>query len=206
MTYNEKKTLYESIMNEIAKQVKYALNKSEHINESYQSSIITSFINIAQKLSKNGKQYVVEIYGNISNEYVSFIRGKRGYNSNKFDFKFGDLTDECFDGQILKGKKAQDCCDSLKRDTEAALAITSWNEDDEVYSKQKDDFVHKVLYAVKFSEKGIEMCKEIKEKRNQRQENKKVPTENDIKEEREKRLVNLKCEKRFNEDKKGAEE
>ena len=61
MTYNEKKSLYESIMTEIAKHVKSAINESV-LNEAYQSNKVTKFFKLALEKSKesdNQKGYYV---------------------------------------------------------------------------------------------------------------------------------------------------
>lgn len=61
MTYNEKKSLYEGIMIEIAKHIKSVINESV-LNEAYQSNKVTKFFKLALEKSKeidNQKDYYV---------------------------------------------------------------------------------------------------------------------------------------------------
>ena len=53
MTYEEKKSLYESIMIDIAKRVKTALNESSTLNEAYKSTKISRFMNLAKEKSND---------------------------------------------------------------------------------------------------------------------------------------------------------
>ena len=106
MTYDEKKSLYESIMKEVARQVKRSLN------ESFNSNITKKLYNIA-------KEYSVE-HPNIRTriDVVTYDSNvfKKGRISNGQQFKNGvpsdwnvtlsDFSDDCFSTNLLVGEDA----------------------------------------------------------------------------------------------------
>jgi len=52
MTYEEKKSLYESIMTKIAKTVKRQLNEMTSLNEAFKCDYLQKLIDTAKKFSK----------------------------------------------------------------------------------------------------------------------------------------------------------
>jgi hypothetical protein len=103
MTYNEKKSLYESIMKEVAWQVKRSLN------ESYNSSIVRKLIEMTKEISKKnpkksyGLSAVYEIYDYC---YLGNIVYSDGIETSNH-LKLGEFTDDCFEGNILTGEEAR---------------------------------------------------------------------------------------------------
>ena len=79
MTYNEKKSLYESIMTKIAKTVKRQLNEMTSLNEAFKCDYLQKLIDTAKKFSKQNpdKDYYLELvlnrYDNDDDRYKRYL-------------------------------------------------------------------------------------------------------------------------------------
>ncbi len=115
MTYNEKKSLYESIMKEIAKTVKARLNENyagNKIRNAFNAAINYSkknpdeiyILSLQKKLQEKAysKYYTDKLYNDEYNFRIS--NGKVLDDKNESDsfYKlFGEFTDDCFIGNII---------------------------------------------------------------------------------------------------------
>lgn len=154
MTYNEKKSLYESIMNDVAKMVK------RHITKTYNSSIFEKLINLAKTISKynpNNTYYLSVCYNCYDSAYSTIFENGKIYKDKSCLQYLNELTDECFEGKILTGEEAVQLYKSTKSEKEINGAI--------YYIKTKkyaqETFQDLLVFAIKLSDIGLKKFNEI---------------------------------------------
>lgn len=168
MTYNEKKSLYESIMKEIAKTVKSRLNESyagnkiknavnSAINHSKKHPDETYILSLQQK-SQNGHPFSINDVHYIN---VYDFRIKNGEildekNEKRSFYKlFGEFTDDCFVGDII--------IDQYELNSNI-------NPDYRIIFKNEKN--NKTLFMLKLSEVGIDKIAKLEAKIEKREDNK----------------------------------
>jgi hypothetical protein len=104
--------------------------------------------------------------------------------------KFGDFTDDCFDGDIVTGDDAIELYDRVNHEYGVGAIYL-----------QKIGGDYSVPFAIKLSPVGLDKCNDIKNKARTRQRNK---YEEPLRKDMTTRLADFNEEKRFNDGKKKA--
>ena len=155
MTYNEKKSLYESIMKEIAKYVKNALNESV-LNEAYKtkSGIVKEIMKKAINISKNNPEQlyilgVVESYLTPSSwKGIYFKNGK----AIKGRLRLEELTDECFISDFLYDEEANNTRELFRKNYEnTSLFFAKLND------KKKERFLYEldIVFRIRMTKDSV---------------------------------------------------